>query len=484
MYQVYFWESSKKTNSTYAPIKETAPLVLDCDIMDGSGLLAPTLIINEDRPIKYNYCYIHQFRRYYFINNWHYNLGLWSCDTQIDVLASWRTNILAQNLYITRSATSYNMSLTDTAYPMMAERPTSHVVKIPNLFNVDYADGYFITGIVNTDTNTIGAISYYAFTASQFRTLLGALMGDVSFYGVSDISSELTKLLANPFQYIVSCRWLPVLPSGSVSITGQLSIGWWKYTVTGYRLPANSIYQTTYTIAIPTHPQIYRGDYLGRTPYSEYYLVFAPFGSFSLPPEKIFGAGRLVFNVSVDCITGLGVLEIWTEDGGFVSRVEGTIGANIALAQLAPNVDAILSSPTFTDAKSAINTELASVNILGIDFSETVDSMMKPISNIKTAITDVATGIANAYISNFCPPQFSGNNEGVNGGRFDIALYGWFTSIADETLYEKGRPLCAVDTIANHQGFIQCGECDITIPCTKPESDAIKNYLISGIFVE
>lgn len=483
-YQVYFFQMSKKTNSTYAPAKESAPLMLDCDIMDASGILAPTLIVNENRPINYNYCYIHQFRKYYFINNWHYNLGLWTCDTQIDVLASWRTEILSQQLYISRSATHYNMSLTDTAYPMLASRPSHNVISIPNLFNVDYGDGYFVAGIVNTDTNTIGAISYYAFSASQFRDLLAALMGDVDDYGVTDISSELTKILANPFQYIVSCRWMPMLPPGYVYVSGSLSIGWWSYNVTAYRLSSNAIYTDTYSIAIPTHPQMERGDYLGRAPYSEYYLVFAPFGSFSLPPEKVSGAGRLTFNVSVDYITGLGVLEIWTLDGAFVSRVEGTIGATIPLAQIAPNVDNILSSPTFTDIKEKAATMAQNTSFLGINISEAVDGLTRPLSNIKTAITDVATGVVNAYISNFCPPQISGTNQGVNGGRFDIALHAWFTAIGDEALAEKGRPYCQVDLIGNHSGFVQCGECDIMIPCTKPESDAIKNYLISGIFVE
>ena len=65
-----------------------------------------------------------------------------------------------------------------------------------------------------------------------------------------------------------------------------------------------------------------------------------------------------------------------------------------------------------------------------------------------------------------------------------MALHAWFKLIADETLYEKGRPLCQYTQLYGMTGFIQCGESDVSIPCTKPELEAIKLHLVSGMYLE
>ena len=478
-YTASFWSFDKRDNSTKLP--NTPAKIYQCDLMDGSGMLSPTLIINDDDPIFYNYCYIDAFMRYYFVNNWRYSLGFWTCELQVDVLASWKSNILAQQLYILRSYNNPNLSITDTLYPMIAGEQLHNYEYITNLFNTNYGDGTFITGIVNTDPNTIGAISYYAFTSAQMRDLLTKLMGDVNFYGVQDISQELTKILANPFQYIVSCRWLPISISDIPVQTMQstIKIGWWTYTVDGYALGSSTIYETTYQITIPKHPQqTSRGDYLARSPYSEYYLVFAPFGSFSLPPEKMVSSTKLHFKVSVDILTGAGVL-IVSSDYGFVTRVEGIIGADIALAQLAPTTESILNSPVFSTSKASLQQAGASA---ASAFSIAVQE--SGITSVINSAMDVVSGIANAYLTSICPAQISGNNGGINGGRFDIELHGWFETVADSDPVEKGYPCCERLYLAWCSGYTQCGEADIEIPCTKPENQMIKSYLVSGFFIE
>lgn len=482
-YKVYFFLLYKKINSTYKPKLADSVVSCNCDLMDGSGMLTPTLVIDSsvvDDPTSYNYCYINAFHRYYFIRNWRYSLGLWQCETEVDVLASWRDELREQYLYIARSANNQNLSIADTTYPMLAAPPLHYKQSVPNLFNTSYADGYFVAGIVNTDTNTVGAISYYCFTAAQFRSLLAALMGDVDYYGVTDISAELTKILANPFQYIASCRWLPIAPPTGTTTVYSVTVGWWTYNVEAKRLPANAIYETTYNIPVNIHPQIGRGDYLGRAPYSEYYLIFPPFGAFNLPPEKIFNSGTLYFTVSVDYLTGISVLYINDGQGQLVSRVEGMVGATIPLAQLAPNVENILNSPIFSLGENPPHAaDLSHTTKLDNVVKETAQT-----SELVTALLDIGTGIANAYLSTLCPPQITGNNQGISGGRFDIELHAWFTTIADESIQERGRPYCQMDYLRNMRGFTMCGESDITIPCTKTENEAIRGYLISGFFME
>ena len=489
MYRVYFWNYSKKTNSTGHPSVSGSVDHYDCDLLDLSGILTPTLQLNGRNPTIYNYAYIEDFHRFYYVNNWRYNLGLWTCELMVDVLASWEADIKSSALYVLRSASKWDNSIRDTVYPMLSGNLYSDS-SLPNPFNTSYGNGYFVVGIVNTDTSTIGAISYYSFTSSQFRSFMYSLMSDIDSYGMFDISSDLTKLLANPFQYIVSCRWMPLQPPGGTAVS-NVPIGWWSMNVSASRLGASSIIEGDLTgLTVPRHPQRDRGTWLDQEPYSSYYLVFAPFGAFNLPPENMLLADTLNFHWSVDYITGAAVLEV-KSGGALVTRVEGKIGAEIALAQMAPQVENMVSA-LFTKPAAQPENGSGSASWLDVTLSEIGDKMsgarreviQTPQTKLEAAAETIITGIANAWLSDFCPAQISGQNGGVSGGRFNVALHAWFKLIADETLYEKGRPLCQYTQLYGMTGFIQCGESDVSIPCTKPELEAIKLHLVSGMYLE
>ena len=489
MYRVYFWNYSKKTNSTGHPSVSGSVDHYDCDLLDLSGILTPTLQLNGRNPTIYNYAYIEDFHRFYYVNNWRYNLGLWTCELQVDVLASWEVDIKSSALYVLRSASKWDNSIRDTVYPMLSGNLYSDS-SLPNPFNTSYGSGYFVVGIVNTDTSTVGAISYYSFTSSQFRSFMYSLMSDIDSYGMFDISSDLTKLLANPFQYIVSCRWMPLEPPGGTAVS-NVPIGWWSMNVAASRLGASSIIDGNLNgLTVPRHPQRDRGTWLDQEPYSSYYLVFAPFGAFNLPPENMLLADQLNFHWSVDYITGAAVLEV-KSGGALVTRVEGKIGAEIALAQMAPQVENMVSA-LFTKPAAQPENGSGSTSWLDVTLSEIGDKMsgarreviQTPQTKLEAAAETILTGIANAWLSDFCPAQISGQNGGVSAGRFDVTLHGWFKLLADETLYEKGRPLCQYTQLYGMTGFIQCGESDVSIPCTKPELEAIKLHLVSGMYLE
>ena len=248
-----------------------------------------------------------------------------------------------------------------------------------------------------------------------------------------------------------------------------------------------------YSLNIPRHPQRNRGHYLDLAPYSEYYLVFAPFGAFSLPAENMTNGNQITFQWSADYITGAAVLEIYDGAGSFlISRVEGVLGAEIALAQMAPRIQNI-QSPVFQAAAPQMeSSSVSSATFLGVDLSEIGEKMSgayaaknpQPRTKLETVAENAITGIANAFLSTLVPAQVAGNNGGVSGGRFPVKLCAWFKQISDESLNEKGRPLCQYVSLYGMSGFVQCGETDISIACTKPELDAIKLYMINGFFLE
>ena len=60
-----------------------------------SSVINPTFIIEHENPSGFNYCYISDFGRYYFITDMtSIRTGIWKIDCSVDVLMSFKTQIL------------------------------------------------------------------------------------------------------------------------------------------------------------------------------------------------------------------------------------------------------------------------------------------------------------------------------------------------------------------------------------------------------
>lgn len=78
-----------------------------------SSVINPSFIIEASNPSQYNYCYIPDFNRYYFITNiTSVRTNIWRIDCSVDVLMSFQTEIL--NLDVIVSDLSIGEPLTET----------------------------------------------------------------------------------------------------------------------------------------------------------------------------------------------------------------------------------------------------------------------------------------------------------------------------------------------------------------------------------
>lgn len=93
----------------------TGTLKEDCD------LLNPVILIDFDpaQAVLYNYMYIQEFRRWYKINDMIVvNNSLIRINGSVDVLLSWKDNILSCSGFVSRSSSEriYNMYLEDPEF--------------------------------------------------------------------------------------------------------------------------------------------------------------------------------------------------------------------------------------------------------------------------------------------------------------------------------------------------------------------------------
>ena len=95
-------------NFTNIEVKLKAP----CSIM------SPVIVLTDDvYDPSWNYCYIYIWHRFYFIHDAVINTGQrWELTLGVDVLATWKSQILASTAYVARSASNYSNFIPDPTW--------------------------------------------------------------------------------------------------------------------------------------------------------------------------------------------------------------------------------------------------------------------------------------------------------------------------------------------------------------------------------
>lgn len=384
---VTFYQNNKRVNSTKLPIAQTGTIGMSVELKDVTNLFTPSLVISADRfksndkitnPMRYNYCYIADFERYYFVRSWSWILGRWECSLEIDVLASFRTAIGNTTAYILRSASAWDGKIIDTKYPVKAEdakQPyqiktyTTDLTTSPwntNIYDANVQEGCFVISVVNNDAGAIGGTSHYALAPRVMAELLNKLYSSPSWMNITDgnISPDLQKMLINPLQYITNAMWIPCGydVSGAVGIS-VVPYGWWSVTLTSgvaYRVDVAHVkndINLSFTVA--SHPQKdTRKQWLQMSPFTTAALYLPPFGMISLDTSKLFGADTIDCAISVDLITGRGILNISSHrtegstriDGGVIYTTTAQVGVPVSVAQMSVDFDKLTSASTWIGA--------------------------------------------------------------------------------------------------------------------------------------
>ena len=471
----------KKNNSTKRPV---AGGVLEEKTIDGY-LKEPCSIMNpvinfqsipvSNSPHVLSYAYIPIFDRYYFVKDWVWNDGLWTCYMDVDVLATYKIDIGLQEEYILRTDSTgypadYNGKITDITYPTTVEYQTN-VRVLPNVFS------------------TVGAISYYAMTSSEFGALKSKLFSDdnlvimdiIDGQGkalVTDLSQEVLKTMYNPYQYIVSCMWFPF---GKVAITDKspqtgIPIGWWSYpTLTGDLLYAQQIEIGDESLVVPTHPQSSRGVYLNYAPYTRVTLV-GRFGTFPVDLSCFVQGQHIIITYVIDLITGQCYAKFSRKDeSGSTTQIDllaerqFLIGVPIQIAQVGTDY---------------LGTAVNALNTIPQIVGGAISGIASGKGAIMGAIAGGASGIYNTLQSAMPQVETGGQNGSFLSPSNQTRAIIQFYKIVDEDIEHRGRPLCEIRQINTLHGYILCAEGDLDINAFDAERQEIARFLTEGFFWE
>lgn len=429
-------------------------------------MLYPTLLLELDTDTFPSYTGFKIENRYYNVTDIKsVRQNLFEISGEIDVLATYKTEIGSATEYVVRAAGAFNPYIIDTKYPALADSDML-TVPLPGLLAND--SGSYIVGIVGTGHDTPSGVTYYAFNAFTFSELCLALFDDNYLDNAyTDISLELQKELLNPFQYIVSVYWYPIPYSHFQTVGTEMDVyfGWWKakYTVAGqvqtvraFKLDESSrTFSWEDTFNPPKHPQnATRGIYLNASPFTKYTLYCYSFGAIPLNPAPFVDGDAGAIEIDVDVFTGVSRLYVACA-GNEMVNLTSQIGVPIQINQNTANFIG-----GFTSAiKTGVN--FAKGNIIG------------GINGIVSAIEDVF-------------PQVQ--SQGANGSKVAFTelprIVGEFFNICDEDNATMGRPLCAPRQINSLSGFIQCENVDIQLASTSVERIKVIDFMEGGFFYE
>lgn len=458
---VKFWAFSKRKNSTKVP-SALPSYSYDCQIRTEATLTEPVIELNTGAATGMTYAQIGDFGRYYFIREWRFERGLWSAYLEVDVLATYKSQIGSQTMYVTRSASSYDGDIKDMIYPAKASVTTAHktITGAPQTWGME--SGSFVIGVLGTTTGA--STVYYKMDITDFLTMVNSLFttadGSVSW---GDLVQGIKNSVMNPLQYVVSCRWYPLSWGNTLAVNKVTSLkaGLWEctglantYKLTGIAAPLGG------TIDLPKHPlAATRGSYMNLAPFARYSIEWG--GSYELDTTRIAKESAIGWSLFPDETSTEAFLIVYPGSTTLTQAMIATsipFGVDIPLVQTSVDPGGVLAIPAQIASAAA---SLASGDIVG--------ATSAVLSAAESAVGTVSATKA---------------GSGLGASRTPKELKATFYDVVDDDLAEFGRPLMKAKQISTLSGYVRCQNDDVDISCLDPERDRIRSFMTGGFFYE
>lgn len=526
MIQVRLYKNyEKRSDSTLQPGSSASYDDLSCTLKDNCSITAPRMdvltLAQNPSALGYNYAYIPAFNRYYFINDWTYNMGVWTFSANEDHLASFKAEIGNLTKYVARASAQYNGYIVDSAYLTLAQENVTYLAN-PSPFTIGL-EGSYIVGIIGkqqTGVPCIGGINYYLFTQAQMAEFITYLTSDPFATLISDdaagFTQDIVKSIASPTDYIVSCMWFPFTIQGA-SGSVQPLLGFWNNIapITGGLSPLMTstpqyttiehltfdVPITDYRFTLTDHPQIARGEYLNNSPYSNYVFHLDPWGDIPLNGARLLNKRNIDYSITCEGITGMATLELIAA-GELLTRQIAQVGVSMSIAQIINDLSKISTGQVAAGAFAGIKDRVSNF-INNFDLKDTLTNIgrrqmtgegyLDVLEGAKGLGSDALSGIT-ASISDIDSRGVNGSmisyvSQTVQQGSTNINTAGPYIKISRFNLVaedprEIGRPLMAMAQLSTIPGYIKCNDGEHNIKCLASEHNVIAAYLAGGFIYE
>lgn len=463
---VLFYSHNKRNNSLKLPTGGTS---IPCVLKDSTSLTAPVLELKTATRPDYNYAYISDFGRYYYVTEWIYDKGIWSCSLTVDVLTSWRSNILNTTAYVEYSSSAYSNSIIDPRMMSSEEKMYAHWEE-PAESAIFNTDGCYILSIISTDANGYnGACAVYALTQSQLSEFSAKITAQSFLDGVW---AGIKNAFNNPFDAIVSCRWIPFSYSMLSGTEKEIVVVYAGIGVNGKLLTSNFA-TSEFGTAIPS--RIEGKNYTDVAPFVTGVLYLPFVGTVPLDLSVFYPSNYIYMKIVCDVVTGDLVYTLGQSADSFVSTYSGNCATQIPLSNNMVDSLGMLAS---------------SSGIIG-GLSATVAGIVKKDPKL------ISKGLGAAGFGTYGTVRSAEVHTQTNGAissrvgahvQRTIELVLIRSSVPDFTGTERketiGLPCFRTNLLSALSGYCQCSGASVSAPATDNELALINDYLNSGIYIE
>lgn len=461
---------TKKEKSTLQPLT-AADASFDVFLKEGTTVDKPSFLLDL---ASTNYNYARWEGRYYFVTNIKRDItGQYEIQCETDHAATFKGTIGSSTLFVERASNEFDENINDE-YLSQKQTYQKDFAKFNPFSDDDYVSnttGSYVVRTVGADN----ALSYdqsvwnpgtttLLMNAVNLASALDFLFTDSNFTDV--ITDGLVKSFFNPFQYILSIKWVPIFISKYIDAHPELSAhaikcGWWSPKTSG-GADINGLLLGGYDIIRKKIPMMARryNDFRDFNANWTRIKCYVPFvGNIDLDPIDYY-SNSLYAVYKIDLISAKGLFMIEYDNGNnakVIFQHAFDFGVEIQIGQNASNIMQLAGDVAGAAANIAVGNYVA------------------------------AAGEAVSAISNVISPTPSYKGQPSTRVAYDTLEFGIVRYTADSAEFMTnfvGRPLYQNRLISQIPGYIKCGGADLDISGLAGDREAVNALLNGGFFYE
>ena len=475
-----FYSFSKRDNSTAAP-DPASGVQVGVMLKDATSLLNPVLLLNYNDVPRWS-MFDFEGRFYKITDVRSVKQNLWEISGAVDVLASWKADIMAASAFVAYDTTN-NTEITD--------RRLSIKTTAVKQENVGRAFDMLGTGF-SVVLNVVGenACATYILSLTAAATLLSDMLTDWADGIMPDVDpddppddwlSKIADSITTGFKQLISsgsaadcirsAYIIPISPAQFEAnvVTEDIQLGSYNTHISAKRRTSRGI-QDTSAVTIPWQA----ADWRRNAPYHEIYLYIPMIGLVSYPASAIMGESTIYIDAAIDETAGdaLFTVAVGPITAGAATKVIGQYSSNIA-ANFAIGSSNVTPRQIATSVAAAAGVVGASIMTGGA-----------------AAVAAGTAGIAGEFNSVTPLPSSIG---GAGGGAI-LALFGYTprcmsifhdTNVAPDSVSAIiGTPANAVKALAGMSGYVETRNFSVSGAMSESERTNINRLMDGGVYLE
>lgn len=448
MTEIVLYHFSKRKNSTKRPIGQGTEV--PCLLKSATTFQSPIFILQRpmNDMLQFNYC--KWADHYYFIDSTtSINAGQTEITCTEDVLATYKNEIGSYTCFIERSS-NQNTFANDSMYIptndwVLSTRNVTHKEKI---MTSTYSQQYIIRVVSRT-----GVASYYI-NGDQLNNLLDFMYTESNFTDV--IQDAITKLMFDPFKYIVDLKWVPFVESAFKSSNDEsIQLGFWDSGVAAKRIDEDTVVNFSYSFAFDNPLYAITDFRYYSSSFSNYFIKLPFIGVVAINPYKIDATVNALYQF--DATSGLCNVFLQSKRVVFASY-QLQLSVPVQIGYASTNI-AQLATSTVSLVGAGLQGNIAQGISSGIEAGRSITapeiSMLGTVGNISNILNNQILEFNSYACTSIDPDEAS---EGFVDGN--------------------------IRSISGLTGFVKCRNASIEISGFTGDQEAVNNYLNSGFYYE